>query len=43
LKTAASIIGIGNGVMAEPYHALTPAEREQVRLALPNLAPQAVH
>ena len=30
LKTALSVIGIGNGVMAEPYQPLTPDERENL-------------
>jgi 4-hydroxy-tetrahydrodipicolinate synthase len=34
LKTAASILGIGNGVMAEPYHSLTPEERGTIARAL---------
>ncbi len=40
LKTAASILGHGNGLMAEPYQALSPAEREQVRLALTTIGPR---
>ncbi|MEO8026784.1 MAG: dihydrodipicolinate synthase family protein [Bryobacteraceae bacterium] len=35
LKTAVSLIGYGNGVMAEPYSSLTVEEREQIRLAIP--------
>src|ERR1019366_1053529 len=34
LKTAMSILGIGNGVMAEPYQPLTTEEREKVGRAL---------
>ena len=34
LKTAMSILGIGNGVMAEPYQPLTAEEREKVGRAL---------
>lgn len=34
LKTAVSIVGIGNGVMAEPYQVMTLDERETVRQAL---------
>jgi 4-hydroxy-tetrahydrodipicolinate synthase len=34
LKTALSILGIGNGVMAEPYQPLSSAERDQLGRAL---------
>jgi dihydrodipicolinate synthase/N-acetylneuraminate lyase len=34
LKTALSVIGIGNGVMAEPYQPLTPDEREKICQAI---------
>ncbi len=34
LKTAVSLIGIGNGVMAEPYQSMTPEEREIIQQAI---------
>ena len=34
LKTAVSILGIGNGYMAEPYRAFSPAERDQLAAVL---------
>jgi dihydrodipicolinate synthase/N-acetylneuraminate lyase len=37
LKTALSILGIGNGVMAEPYQPLSLAERNQLRRVLSNV------
>jgi 4-hydroxy-tetrahydrodipicolinate synthase len=37
LKTALSILGIGNGIMAEPYQPLSPAERDQLGRVLSNV------
>ena len=34
LKCAASLLGFGNGLMAEPYFALKESERERIRQAL---------
>ena len=34
LKTAMSVLGIGNGVMAEPYQPFSAAERQQIGAAL---------
>ncbi len=34
LKCAASLLGFGNGIMAEPYSALNERERESIRQAL---------
>lgn len=37
LKTAMSILGIGNGVMAEPYQSLTSDERSQIAGTVANV------
>jgi dihydrodipicolinate synthase/N-acetylneuraminate lyase len=39
LKTAASVLGFGNGLMAEPYQPLSAADREQLATVLTELQP----